>query len=508
MRCRAPIGCLSLSLLLMVGCAVGPDYVPPEVEKPEAWRVEYEDAADVSNIRWWEQFEDPVLNELIERALKENWDVRIAAARMEEFAARVDMARSEFFPQLGYNLGGSRTHISLDAGDSDAFNDRTFTNYNIQGQLSWELDLWGRIRRSNEAARAELLAEEENRRAVILSLVSTVARSYVVLRQLDRQLEVARKKLEARAESLRLFELKFQGGVVSELEVAQVRTNYEQSAAAIPPLERQIEITENALSVFLGQNPEAIPRGKTIDELIMPTVPEGVPSTLLTRRPDIRSAEQTLIAANARIGVARARYFPTISLTGILGYTSDSLSGLFGDASKLWRIGGSAMGPIFAGGGISAQVRASEAVQRQVLLSYLQTVQLAFREVNDSLISVQKSREQLVVQGRRVKALSDYARLAELRYDGGYASYIEVLDAERFLFDAELQYVQLQGEVYASLVSTYKAMGGGWIIEAQHTADEVDFPDSKGDQQPFWDFPKETSPQGEDSQVGYQSELP
>ena len=501
--------CISLAVLPVlfflsgVGCAVGPDYVPPEVEKPDAWRVDYEGAAEVSNIRWWEQFDDPVLNALIDDALKENWDVRIAAARMEEFAARVDMARSQFFPQLGYSLGGNRTHISLDAGDSGAFDDRTFTNYDMQGQFNWELDLWGRIRRSNEAARAELLAQEENRRSVILSLVSAVARTYVALRQLDRQLEVAKETLELRAESLRLFELKFHGGVVSELEVAQIRTNYEQSAAAIPPIERDIALAENVLSVLLGRNPNTIPRGKTIDELILPAVPEGLPSTLLIRRPDIRSAEHTLIAANAKIGVARAQYFPTISLTGFLGYTSDSLSGLFGDASKLWRIGGAAMGPIFAGGGISAQVRASEAVQRQALLSYLQTVQMAFREVNDSLISVQKNREQLVVQGRRVKALSDYARMAELRYDGGYASYIEVLDAERFLFDAQLQYVQLQGEVYASLVNTYKAMGGGWIIEAQTTADEIDFPESQ--KRPFFDFPPETSPQGNDSQAGYQS---
>ncbi len=466
--------------------------------------MDYAAAADVSNTRWWEQFKDPALNELIDIALRENWDVRIAAARVEEFAARVDMARSEFLPQVDYSTKASRRRISPDDPDTFPGLDRTANRYDAQANLSWELDLWGRIRRSNEAASAELLAQEENRRTVILSLVSAVARSYVTLRQLDRQLQVALDTLKLRGESLRLFELKFKGGVVSELEVAQIRTNYEQSAAAIPPIERQIALTENALSVLLGRNPRTITRGKTIDDLILPPVPEGVPSTLLVRRPDIRSAEQNLIAANARIGVARAQYFPTISLTGMLGVASDSLSSLLGDPTSVWRIGGQALGPIFTGGRISAQVRASEAVQRQALMRYLQTVQTAFREVNDGLISVQKGREQLEAQGRRVEALADYARLATLRYDEGYADYLEVLDAERFLFDAQLDYIRVQGNVYASLVNTYKAMGGGWIIEAQNTADEVDFPQVKGDNQLFFDFPKFTRPMGATGSQGYQ----
>ena len=490
--------------LTLAGCAVGPDYERPPVESPEAWRVDYAAAADISNMRWWEQFEDPVLNELIDIALRENWDVRIAAARVEEFAARVDIAFSEFLPQVGYTTEASRRRISLGDPDTAPGLDRTANRYFGQADLTWELDLWGRIRRSNEAARAELLAQEENRRTVILTLVSAVARSYVNLRELDRQLQVAFNTLETRAEALRLFKLKFKGGVVSQLELAQIRTNYEQAAADIPVFQRLIGLTENSLSVLLGSNPRAITRGKTIDELILPPVPEGLPSTLLARRPDIRAAEQNLIAANALIGVARAQYFPTISLTGILGVTSDSLSSLFGDPTSIWRIGGDAMGPIFAGGRISAQVRASEAVQRQALLSYLQTVQTAFQEVNDGLIRVQKRREQLEVQGRRVEAFADYARLAKLRYDEGYADYLEVLDSERFLFDAQINYIRVQGALYTSLVTTYKAMGGGWIIEAQNTADEVDFPQSKADQQLFFDFPKFTQPMGAIGSKGYQ----
>ena len=228
----------------------------------------------------------------------------------------------------------------------------------------------------------------------------------------------------------------------------------------------------------------------------------------MARRPDIRAAEQNLIAANALIGVARAQYFPTISLTGVLGIASDSLSSLFGDGTSLWKIGGQALGPIFAGGRISAQVRASEAVQRQTLMNYLQTVQTAFQEVNDGLISVQKRREQLEAKGRRVQALADYARLATLRYNEGYAGYLEVLDAERSLFEQQLNYVRIQNDVYQSMVTTYKAMGGGWVIMAQNTADEVDFPEGKEDQQLFFDFPKFTKPMGAKGSEGYQSTAP
>ena len=491
--------------LTLSGCAVGPDYERPQVESPEAWRVDYAAAADVSNMRWWEQFEDPALNELIDIALRENWDVRIAAARVEEFAARVDIAFSEFLPQVGYSGQGFRRRISPDDPDIADSIDRTATRYFGVGNLNWELDLWGRIRRSNEAARAELLGQEENRRTVILSLVSAVAHQYVELRRYDRQLEIAIDTRNIRAESLRLFQLRFKGGVVSEIELAQARANYEKAAGNVPRFQRKIANTENALSVLLGRNPGAIPRGKTIDELLLPQIPEGVPSTLLARRPDIRSAEQKLIAANALIGVARAQYFPTISLTGVLGIASDSLSSLFGDASSLWQIGGNALGPIFAGGRISAQVRASEAVQRQALMNYLQTVQTAFQEVNDGLINVQKRREQLEARGREVQALADYARVANLRYDEGYADYLEVLDAERSLFDQQLNYVRVQSDVYKEFVATYKAMGGGWIVEAQNTADEVDFPQEKVGQQLFFDFPKFTQPMGTIGSKGYQS---
>lgn len=467
----------SLLLLAQFGCTVGPDYVRPQVDSPEKWRVDYASAADVSNLRWWEQFDDPVLNGLIDTALRENKDVRIAAARVEEFSARVDIARSGFFPQIGYNGQATRNQASRESYSGvPAGSGRSYNDYSAVLNAGWEIDLWGRIRRATEASRADLLAQEENRRTVILSLVSAVANSYITLRQFDRQLEISRNTLDSRAEALRLFELKFKGGVISELELAQVKVEYEQAAAAIPPLERQIALTENALSVLLGHNPGKIPRGISIDALILPAVPANTPSSLLERRPDIRAAEANLTAANARIGVARAQYFPTISLTGLFGYVSDELNNLLQNSANVWSIGGTALGPIFTGGAISGQVRASEAVQRQALVGYLQTVQGAFREVDDALISSRMSHEQLTAEGRRVQALTDYARLAKLRYDEGYASYIEVLDAQRSLFDAQLQYVSVQGDVYTSLINTYKAMGGGWIIQAQTTADETDIP--------------------------------
>jgi len=471
-------GILSLALLSVSACtAVGPDYVRPEIDSPDAWRVDYAAAADVANTRWWEQFDDPVLTQLIDIALRENKDVRIAAARVEEFTARLAITRSGFYPQIGYNGQASRNQASREVfGGVPSGTGRTYSDYSATLNAGWELDVWGRIRRATEASRAELLAQDENRRTVILSLVSAVANTYVTLRQLDRQLEVSQNTLATRAEALQLFEIKFKGGVISELELAQVKVEYEQAAAAIPPIERQIALTENALSVLLGHNPESIPRGKSIDTLLLPPVPAGAPSALLENRPDIRAAEQNLVAANARIGVARAQYFPSISLTGLFGYVSDELDNLLQNSANVWSLGGGALGPIFTGGAITGQVRASEAVQRQALVAYLQTVQTAFRDVDDALVNVQKTREQLEAEGRRVQALRDYARLAKLRYDEGYASYIEVLDAQRSLFDAELQYVGVRGTVYTSLVNTYKAMGGGWIIQAQATADGTDTP--------------------------------
>jgi len=480
---------LIMALTTVTGCTVGPDYVKPVLDVPDDWRYSIEDASGTVNSQWWEQFDDPVLDALINEALINNKDVRIAAARVEEFAARVDITRSGFYPQVGYDGSAGRDKTAL-AGSNSRINDSYLAALNV----GWELDVWGRIRRATEAARAQLLAEEEVRRTVILTLVSSVASSYINLRSLDYQLEIARRTLASRGETVDLFQTKYEGGVVSALEVAQIRSEYEQAAVRIPSLERQIALQENALSVLLGHNPGAIPRGKTINDFSQPPVPAGIPSELLARRPDIQRAEQDLIAANAQIGVARSQYFPTISLSGLFGYASDELSDLLQSSSEIWGIGADALGPIFTGGRISSQVRATEAVQRQALVGYAQTVQTAFQEVDDALISNVKRHEELIAQERRVAALEEYARYAQIRYDEGQVSYIEVLDSERRLFDAELLHAQSINDVYASYVILYKAMGGGWIEQAETVANETDYAPDEEKQESFNWFMKRTQP--------------
>ena len=489
-----------LAVLLTVlaaasGCTVGPDYVKPEVDTPENWRFSIEDASGTVNAQWWEQFNDPVLDALINQALINNKDVRIAAARVEEFAARVDITRAGFYPQIGYDAAAGRDSTSLDAAAGlPAGTSRINDSYLATLNVGWELDIWGRIRRSTESARAQLLAAEEVRSTVILTLVSSVATSYINLLSLDKQLEIANRTLESRGETVELFQTKFEGGVVSALEVAQIKSEYEQAAVRIPSLERQIALQENALSILLGNNPGSIPRGKTLEDMTPPVAPAGMPSELLARRPDIRRAEQELIAANAQIGVARANYFPTISLAGLFGYASTELSDLLSSSSEIWGIGADALGPIFTGGLTAGQVRASEAVQRQALVGYTQTIQTAFREVDDALISSVKFREELVAQQLRVDALVDYARYAQIRYDEGQVSYIEVLDSERRLFDAELLHTQTMGEMLASSVGVYKAMGGGWVEQAEAVADETDYaPDREQNESFNWGM-KRTQP--------------
>jgi multidrug efflux system outer membrane protein len=322
------------------------------------------------------------------------------------------------------------------------------------------------LRRATEAARADLLSGEEARRAVLLTLVSSVASSYVNLRDLDKQLEIAKQTAGVREEGYKLFKLRFEGGIISLLELSQVKSEYEEALSRVPVYEKLIAQQENALSVLLGRNPGPIPRGKSIDELVLPGIPAGLPSDLLANRPDILQAEQNLVAANANIGVAKAQYFPTISLTGLLGYASNDLSKLFTSSGFAWAYGAPITVPIFTAGAIAGQVKAAEAVQQQLVVRYQQAIQTAFREVDDALVDQKRSRETLEAQGQQVGTLKQYARIARLRFDEGYTSYLEVLDAERSLFNAQLSYAQTQGTIFQSLVNIYKAMGGGWVVEA------------------------------------------
>ena len=473
----------ALTVLLLAACAVGPDYEKPEINTPEAYRFTDEEAADVVNTLWWTQFDDAVLNELIDEALRANLDVRTAAARVEQFAARLNITRSEFFPQVGYGVGADRQGISRDKANVLGVDSIT-TSYEATINVGWELDVWGRIRRASEASRAQLLAAEESRRTVILSLVSSVATSYVSLRRLDSQLEIAIRTRDLRAESLRLFELQFSGGVIGQLQLSQIQSEYELAVSAIPVIERDIAVLENLISSLLGRNPGPIARGKTIDQLTLAQVPEGVPSDVLLRRPDIRQAEQDLISNNALIGVARAAYFPRISLTGLAGFVSGDLDAWFDSDSVAWAAGGALAGSIFTGGALSANVKQAEALQQQSLFAYQQSIITALQEVEDALISTQKAREKLISDGRRVEALTEYARIAGLRYDNGFTSYIEVLDSERSLFAAKLTYVDTQKDIYVGLINTYKAMGGGWVVLAEQKANEVDFPGGEDSYEP------------------------
>lgn len=449
------------------GCMIGPDYRRPVVDTPQSFRYAEKDSRDTANSRWWRSFQDPVLDGLIAEALANNWNVKIAAATMEQAAGLLTQTRAPLFPQLNYGGSASRQRASeRNATPIPSTVSNPFDAFQLFGGVNWEIDLWGRIRRLSQSARANLLASEEARRGVILSLVASVAGNYLQLRGLDEQLEIARRNRSAYAESVRLFELQFTHGQISRMNVEQARTQYETAAAAIPQLESQITQTENALSILLGRNPGQIARGRTINELASPPIPAGLPSQLLERRPDILQSEQELVAANARIGAARALYFPTISLTGSLGWESASLSDLFRGPARVWNYAGSITGPLFTAGAISGQVRQSEAEQQVALLRYQAAIREAFSEVENALNSRARLGEQVSAQERLVRASREYERLAKLQYDGGYAPYLTVLNAQQQLFSSELDLARLRAALFSAYTDLYKAMGGGWVTEA------------------------------------------
>jgi multidrug efflux system outer membrane protein len=456
-----------LGAALVAGCTLGPDYQRPEIKAPAVFQYEPQQAAETADTTWWKQFQDPQLEQLIAEALKHNTNVQIAAANVEQSAALLTTTRSQLFPTVGYGLGAGRERTREPAFAAQLPNyPNPSSAYQAALQASWEIDLWGRIRRQSEAAYANVLATEEARRGVILSLVAQVANNYLQLRGLDAQLDVAKKTLQTYKESVDLFTLQFQYGQVSMMNVAQAQSQYETAAAQIPLLEQQIEQTQNSLAVLIGRDPGPIVRGKSVYDLQLPQVPAGVPSQLLERRPDLAQAEQQLIAANAQIGAAKALYFPTISLTGAFGSASADLSKLFSGPAKVWSYAGSVAGPIFSFGAISGQVAQAEAAQQAALLNYQLSIRNAFADVDNALVANQKLREQLDAQVKLVAALQQYNELARLQYDGGYTSYSTVLQAEQALFPAELNLASVRAQVFSSAVNIYKAMGGGWVGQA------------------------------------------
>ena len=469
-----------LIVSLLAGCAMGPDYRRPEMPIPAAYQYEVKDAADTANTEWWHQFDDPVLDELIEEALANNKNVKIAVAKVDQASGLLIQTRSPLFPQVNYSGSGEQQRLTeLSATPLSPAIPNPQTAYQVLAGASWEIDLWGRVRRLTESAQANLLNSEYAKRGVVLSLVASVASSYLQLRGLDEQLQISQKTLAAYAETVRLFELQHKYGVVSRMNVEQARSQYETAAAQIPGIESQIAQTQNAICILLGRNPGPVERGKSITELTLPAIPSGVPSQVLERRPDILQAEQQLIAANAQIGAARALYFPTITLTGAYGGASSDLSNLFNGPARVWSYGGSITGPIFTGGAIWGQNIQAEAGQKAALLSYQAAIQSAFGDVENSLVANQQYIAQLQAQERLVRANQEYARLSRLQYNGGYVPYSTVLQAEQQLFPSELSLAQTRALVFSSLVAIYQAMGGGWVLEADKLTAPVDAEDTE-----------------------------
>jgi len=460
----ASAGFIAVVGILWTGCAVGPNYKRPPVTVPETYRglppeAGPQAAGSIGDEKWWTVFQDEQLQKLIRQALVDNYDVRIAAARILEARASLGITRADQFPTITGGASGStvrfpKTPISPEFESSPAV---------VNLSLFWELDFWGKYRRATEAARATLLATEWGRRAVIDSLVSNVATAYFQLLELDMEMEISRRTLDARQESLRLVEIREKGGTTSLMDVRQSEYLMNTAAASIPDVERRIEQQENFISILLGQNPAPIMRGKPLlATVISPTVPAGLPSSLLERRPDIQSAEQQLVAANAQIGVAKAAYFPQITLTAVGGYQSPALTDLFTGPAGFWSLVGQLTQPIFEGGRIRSGVRLSQAQQQEAVLFYQETIQEAFREVSDSLVAYQRNQEFRAKQAAVTEAAVDATRLANVRYRGGVASYLEVLDTDNLSFSAELNLAQAQLNERLALVQLYNALGGGW----------------------------------------------
>ncbi|QSX78789.1 efflux transporter outer membrane subunit [Agrilutibacter solisilvae] len=453
---------------------LGPDYVRPTVEVPGEYR--FAGAAPAATLDavdpWWHGFGDAALDTLVTEGLAQNRDLRVAVARVDEFAARLSGTRGQAFPQVGYGASASRQRASTRGATPFPPGVNPISeSYSSVLSASWELDLWGRIRRETEAARADLLASDQARRGVALTLVASIVVGYVNLLDLDRQLQVSRDTAAGRQRSVDLFRVRLEGGAVSDFEMQQVLAEYETAAAAIPQVVGAIAQQEDALSVLVGRNPGPIARASTIERLGLPAVPADMPAQLLERRPDILEAEQQLVAANARIGVARALYFPSISLTGTAGYASADLGQLFTGPARTWSFVGQLLGPLFAGGQIDAANRQAEARRDQVLSAYESTIQNAFRDVEDALATVRSSREVQASYERRVASLRTGVELARLRYDHGYSDYLEVLDTERSLFSAELALSSARGDSYRALADLYRALGGDWSVDAaQRTA--------------------------------------
>src|SRR5256886_699001 len=470
MKNLAPIIAAIMASGLVAACRVGPNYHRPVVQPPAAFRDLSENpqvqaqAASYADLPWWQVFQDPQLQELIRTALKQNYDLQLATERINAGRAELAVTRSSLFPQVQGNSdfsGGKEHHF------------QTKSNFlSLTADAAFQLDFFGKLRRATEASRARLLATQDARQTVILTLVSDVGSDYFALLQLDLQLQITRETVKTQEDSVKLTNLRVEHGVATKLDVLQAQQVLDSANAQIPDLERRIAQEENAISILLGNYPQAVPRGQPlVEQPLPPEGPPGLPSSLIERRPDIREAEQILVAANAEIGVAKAQFFPQISLTGSGGGAfgrSSAFSGLMSSQLGTWSYGAQVSQPIFTGGALKGNLRLAESEQRQEVIAYKQAIQLAFRDVSDALIGYQKFHQVRVRQEDTVKDLQESVRLSEMRYKGGTTTYLEVLDGQRSLFSAELTLAEARGTEYQSLVQLYRALGGGWQQQPQN----------------------------------------
>ena len=451
---------------LLTGCTLGPDYLRPTMLIPDNYRgvVDAPAAESIADLPWWELFRDPVLQELTREALQNNFDLRIAAARVEQARAQIGITRSFLFPQVNFGVNGTTQQVSRATEPPQSFGaDRTFRNLMLGFGLAWELDVFGRIRRESEAATAVYLATEQAQRGVLITLVADIAQSYFILRELDLELEISRSTLQINDDTVAFYRRRLDGGVSNLLELDTAIANRARTASTIPALERQIAIQENLINLLLGRNPGTINRGTVLtDQYTPPNIPVGLPSALLERRPDVKAAENLLVAANANIGAAKALFFPNFSLTSALGNATRDLSNLADRSAAIWSVAGGVLQPVFQGWRIFYNYEATKFRFDQAVAEYQRSAQNGFREVADALVTIEKLKDVRTEQEAGVLALRNSARLARLRYDTGLANYLEILIADQELFNQELLLARTRGEQLNGVVQLYRSLGGGW----------------------------------------------
>ena len=455
---------VSLAAVGMAGCAVGPNYKRPDVAPVKEFRSQVgpAEASSLADLPWWQVFNDKALQALMSEGLANSYDLKVVVARINEASAQVGVVRADLWPQVGYQAFGARqkTFIPVVPGEN-----LTYNTFGLAASAAWELDVWGRVHRASDAAQANLFAQEDVRRAVMLTLVSDIASGYFLLIELDRELAIAQESANTFRRTLDLFTQRFEAGRDSKLGVVRAQANYESSNATIASLKRAITQQENALCALIGAYPRAIARGTALTEQITPATPVGLTTDLLERRPDILQAEQVMIGANAEIGVAVANYFPRLGLGALFGWEATRPEDLFKSNFNVWNIGASLAGPIFQGGRLQSAYHAQQAFWDETIAQYKKTVTVAFQETSDALIAQQTLVGQREALQRQVAALQESVDLALQRYDGGRATYFEVLEAEQQLFPSQDALAQTQRDQLIAVVSLYKALGGGWNLK-------------------------------------------